>query len=105
MNARTVGALGVAVVVVGSTLAWSADAGKPVAPAPRPLVQLAVLLDTSGSMEGMIKQAQTQLWAIVNEFATAERDGQKPIAARLALECQDAQKTSARSHDVPKRPT
>lgn len=45
----------------------------------RPLVQIAVLLDTSGSMEGMLKQAQTQLWAIVNEFATAQRDGAKPI--------------------------
>jgi hypothetical protein len=29
-------------------------------------------------MEGMIKQAQTQLWAIVNEFATASRDKIKP---------------------------
>lgn len=78
VNAKTVGALAVA-VVVGSAVAWSADAGKPVVSAPRPLVQLAILLDTSGSMEGMIRQAQTQLWAIVNEFATAERDGQKPI--------------------------
>lgn len=45
----------------------------------RPLVQLAVLLDTSGSMQGMIDQAKSQLWSIVNEFATAERDGQKPL--------------------------
>jgi hypothetical protein len=44
----------------------------------KPLVQLAILLDTSSSMEGMIKQAQTQLWAIVNEFATASRDKVKP---------------------------
>ncbi len=45
----------------------------------RPLVQLAVLLDTSGSMQGMIDQAKAQIWSIVNEFATAERDGQKPL--------------------------
>ncbi|NQT93495.1 MAG: VWA domain-containing protein [Lentisphaerae bacterium] len=45
----------------------------------RPLVQLAVLLDTSGSMDGMIAQAKSQLWSIVNEFATAKRDGQRPV--------------------------
>jgi hypothetical protein len=48
-------------------------------PAPRPLVQLALLLDTSGSMSGMINQAKTQLWSIVNEFATAKRGGLRPI--------------------------
>ena len=44
----------------------------------QPLVQLALLLDTSGSMSGMINQARTQIWAIVNEFLKAEQDGQKP---------------------------
>ncbi len=43
-----------------------------------PRIQLAILLDTSGSMEGLISQAQTQLWKIVNEFAVAERDGRQP---------------------------
>lgn len=43
-----------------------------------PRIQLAVLLDTSGSMDGLISQAQTQLWKIVNEFAIAERDGRQP---------------------------
>jgi hypothetical protein len=45
----------------------------------RPLVQLALLLDTSGSMGGMLQQAKTQLWSIVNEFVTAKRDGQRPV--------------------------
>lgn len=45
----------------------------------RPLVQLALLLDTSNSMDGMINQAKAQLWNIVNEFATAKRAGAKPI--------------------------
>ena len=44
----------------------------------KPLVQLAILLDTSGSMEGLIEQAKTQLWKIVNEMALAKRDGQSP---------------------------
>ncbi len=47
--------------------------------AERPLVQMAILLDTSGSMDGLIEQAKTQLWAIVNELATSRREGQPPI--------------------------
>ncbi len=46
--------------------------------AERPLVQLALLLDTSGSMDGLLEQAKTQLWAIVNELATCRRDGRPP---------------------------
>jgi von Willebrand factor type A domain len=42
-------------------------------------VQLAILLDTSGSMDGLIEQAKTQLWKIVNEFNGAKQDGKKPV--------------------------
>ena len=41
-------------------------------------VQLAILLDTSGSMDGLINQARTQLWKIVNELATAKRGDETP---------------------------
>ena len=44
----------------------------------KPLVQLAILLDTSGSMQGLIEQAKTQLWKVVNEFLAADRDGVRP---------------------------
>ncbi len=44
----------------------------------RPLVQLAILLDTSNSMDGLIAQAKTQLWQIVNEFIAAKQDGKTP---------------------------
>lgn len=44
----------------------------------KPLVQIAILLDTSGSMEGLIEQAKSQLWRIVNEFAKAKQDGITP---------------------------
>jgi len=44
----------------------------------RAKIQLAILLDTSGSMDGLINQARTQLWKIVNQLATAKRDGQVP---------------------------
>lgn len=43
-----------------------------------PKIQVAILLDTSGSMQGLINQAKTQIWKIVNELATAKRDGQTP---------------------------
>ena len=42
---------------------------------PAPRIQVALLLDTSGSMSGLIKQAQAQLWKIVNEYATMKKDG------------------------------
>jgi hypothetical protein len=44
----------------------------------KPLVQMAILLDTSGSMSGLIDQARTELWSIVNEFIAAEQNGRKP---------------------------
>lgn len=47
-------------------------------PGPPPRMQIALLLDTSNSMDGLIHQAKTQLWTIVNELATAKRDGQIP---------------------------
>jgi len=44
----------------------------------KPLVQMAILLDTSGSMSGLIDQARAELWAIVNEFIFAKRNGEAP---------------------------
>lgn len=42
-------------------------------------IQIALLLDTSSSMDGLIDQAKTQLWKVVNTFIDAERDGLKPF--------------------------
>ena len=50
----------------------------------RPLVQLALLLDTSGSMSGLINQARSELWKVVNQLAEARRDG-KPARLQIAL--------------------
>jgi hypothetical protein len=47
-------------------------------------VQVAILLDTSNSMDGLIAQAKTQLWNIVNEFVRAKKDGRTP-AIQVAL--------------------
>jgi hypothetical protein len=58
-----------------ATAAKSA-AAKPAAGQPR--IQIAILLDTSNSMDGLINQARQQLWKIVNEFATAKQNGKTP---------------------------
>ncbi|MBI1767871.1 MAG: VWA domain-containing protein [Bacteroidetes bacterium] len=48
-------------------------------------IMLALLLDTSNSMDGLIDQAKSQLWKIVNELAAAKcYDGKKPNI-RIAL--------------------
>ncbi|HEX8038834.1 MAG TPA: hypothetical protein VF490_06770, partial [Chryseosolibacter sp.] len=48
-------------------------------PAKGQTIMLALLLDTSNSMDGLIDQAKSQLWRIVNEVAAAKcGDGQQP---------------------------
>ena len=49
---------------------------------PDPKIQIAILIDTSSSMDGLINQTREQLWKIVNTFASAKRDGKR---ARLEL--------------------
>ena len=43
-----------------------------------PKVQIAILLDTSNSMDGLINQARQQLWKIVTELSKADADGRRP---------------------------
>ncbi len=43
----------------------------PVGPLKQQYVRIALLLDTSNSMDGLINQAKAQLWDIVNEFTYA----------------------------------
>ncbi|NNC90326.1 MAG: VWA domain-containing protein [Akkermansiaceae bacterium] len=70
-----------AAAMIGS----GAMAHKPhAAPEPAPAkgqakVQLAILLDTSGSMSGLIEQTKTQLWQIVNTFIDAKQNGKVPF--------------------------
>ena len=45
----------------------------------RPLIQLALLLDTSNSMDGLINQAKSQLWKIVSETGRIRRRGLRPV--------------------------
>ena len=50
----------------------------------RAAVDVAILLDTSNSMDGLISQAKSQLWTIVQQFANAQKNGQTPVL-RVAL--------------------
>jgi len=41
-------------------------------------IQIALLLDTSNSMDGLIDQAKSQLWKMVNELADSKKNGESP---------------------------
>lgn len=58
----------------------SGDSAKETATAPKgQTIMLALLLDTSNSMDGLIDQAKSQLWRIVNELSAAKcGDGTQP---------------------------
>lgn len=60
------------------------EVGKPPFEGKRPAVDIAILLDTSNSMDGLIGQAKNQLWTIVQQFAKAKKHGQMPVL-RVAL--------------------
>jgi hypothetical protein len=71
--------------LLGATgaMAHKIEEATPAGPADQPAegqakVQLAILLDTSGSMSGLIEQTKTQLWRIVNTFIDAKQNGQVP---------------------------
>jgi hypothetical protein len=69
-------------VACGSLLSIGAAEAKD--PPRSPAIQIALLLDTSNSMDGLIDQAKGQLWSVVNEFIGARRDGHPP-ALEVAL--------------------
>ncbi|MET0064716.1 MAG: vWA domain-containing protein [Candidatus Thiodiazotropha sp.] len=48
-------------------------------PEHQPRIQLAILLDTSNSMDGLIDQARNQLWRVVDEFSKARRNGHPAV--------------------------
>lgn len=42
-------------------------------------IQVAILLDTSSSMDGLIEQAKSRLWNIVNTLTTLKLKGKEPV--------------------------
>jgi hypothetical protein len=43
-----------------------------------PVIQVALLLDTSSSMDGLIDQARSELWRITRQLSEGKRDGRAP---------------------------
>jgi len=62
------------------------DSAKEPKKAERPKIQMAILLDTSSSMAGLLNQARSQLWTIANEFTEAKRGGVRPEVQVALLE-------------------
>jgi hypothetical protein len=72
-------------LITGLSLLTAAEPARDPQPArDESIVQLAILLDTSNSMDGLIEQAKSQLWKIVNEFNDA-RQGGKHAVVQVAL--------------------
>lgn len=68
----------ISVIVLSFILAGAVSAYSNRTQAKVPKIQLAILLDTSSSMDGLINQAKSQLWKIVNEMALAKKGGLRP---------------------------
>lgn len=61
------------------------DGDYSVAPEKKQTIMLALLLDTSSSMNGLIDQAKSQLWKIANELAAAKSSDGTPPNIKIAL--------------------
>ena len=62
----------------------SSTPGTPLAKNNSSKIQVALLLDTSNSMDGLIDQAKAQLWKMVNKLSDAKKQGQD-VVMEIAL--------------------
>lgn len=60
-------------------------------------IQVALMLDTSGSMGGLIDQARSQLWKIVTRLDDARRDGKRPQLEIALFEYGNPARATAKS--------
>jgi von Willebrand factor type A domain len=72
-KSRNILLAGLILILVFTGLNISADSNDE-----KKAIKIALLLDTSNSMDGLIEQAKSQLWTIVNELAGASCDGERP---------------------------
>lgn len=73
-----------AVMMAVASASFATDIRNEDAP-PKQSIMLALLLDTSNSMDGLIDQAKSQLWKIVNELAGARCDDSTRPTIKIAL--------------------
>lgn len=65
--------LGISCILAGSLFAQPVNT-----PPNNRKVQVAILFDTSNSMDGLIDQAKSRIWNIVNEISSLKYNGQSP---------------------------
>jgi hypothetical protein len=70
-----------AAIVIAMSFSNEKVAKKPV----QPKIQVAILLDVSGSMDGLIEQAKSQLWNMVNTMGKAKCTGDMAPKIEIAL--------------------
>lgn len=75
---KVLGTTCLSITIICSWLCSSALTEEIIISEEKPLIQMTILLDTSGSMTGLIDQARAELWGIVNEFITAKKQGEAP---------------------------
>ncbi len=63
-------------------------------------IKVALLLDTSGSMSGLIEQAKSQLWNILNELSRTHKDGEEPELEIALYEYGNTIRTNHRSFQI-----
>lgn len=44
-----------------------------------PKIEIAILLDSSNSMDGLIEQTRTKIWKVINAVSNVTKNGKKPI--------------------------
>ena len=71
----------IAIFALSSFVSTSPKSIKPA----EPKIQVAILLDVSGSMDGLIEQAKAQLWNMVNTLGKAKCDGSVTPKIEIAL--------------------
>jgi len=64
----------------------------------KPKIQLAILLDTSSSMSGLINQSRNQLWQVVNEFSRTKKNGVTPTLEVAVYEYGNSNLSSESGH-------
>jgi hypothetical protein len=85
----------VALTIAGLLVVRARAEDKPAAP---PKIQMTILLDTSNSMDGLINQARTQLWRIVNEFTKTKLGGREPTLEVALYEYGNDSLPAAKGH-------
>ncbi|MEI9917217.1 MAG: hypothetical protein WDO14_00275 [Bacteroidota bacterium] len=81
---KTIKTLVIAAMIAITSTSFAAAVRNEEAPA-KQSIMIALLLDTSNSMDGLIDQAKSQLWKIVNELANAKCDDSSRPNIKIAL--------------------